>query len=158
MNRSNLINHVVTINAPAERVWPYIVQIGQDRAGFYSYDWLERSVGDHVTNVYEVRPQWQGLKVGDYVRLTQPNYFAGLLPDGVKLRVRRLVPNKLMDLEGWGNFWVEDLPNGRSRFGVRSPVAEMPFWAAPIEVFAFEPTHFIMEQRMLRTVRDLAER
>src|SRR5881628_3529505 len=31
----------ITINAPADQVWPWLVQIGQDRAGFYSNDWLE---------------------------------------------------------------------------------------------------------------------
>jgi hypothetical protein len=33
----------VTIDAPPEAVWPWLVQIGDCRAGFYSYDWFERA-------------------------------------------------------------------------------------------------------------------
>ena len=42
------IDHGITIRSSARNVWPWLVQIGQDRAGFYSYDWLERAVGDRV--------------------------------------------------------------------------------------------------------------
>jgi hypothetical protein len=35
----------VTIDAPVEDVWPWLAQIGQDRAGFYSYEWLENLAG-----------------------------------------------------------------------------------------------------------------
>ena len=51
--------HAVTIDAPPQRVWSWLVQTGQDRAGFYSYDWLERLFGADIRNVYEVRPAWQ---------------------------------------------------------------------------------------------------
>ncbi len=34
----------VTIDAPPAAVWPWLVQIGDRRAGFYSYDWIERFV------------------------------------------------------------------------------------------------------------------
>ena len=39
------IQHAVTVDAPPEQVWRWLVQLGQDRAGFYSYDWLERAAG-----------------------------------------------------------------------------------------------------------------
>jgi hypothetical protein len=39
------IVHAVTIDAPSERVWPWLAQIGQDRGGFYSYEWLENLAG-----------------------------------------------------------------------------------------------------------------
>jgi hypothetical protein len=35
----------ITIHAPVEAVWPWLVQIGQDRGGFYSYTWLENLFG-----------------------------------------------------------------------------------------------------------------
>ena len=156
-HRDNFINHVVAIDAPAEKVWPYLVQIGQDKAGFYSYDWLERAFGDDVHNEYEIRPEWQGLKVGDAVRLTQPNYLGGLVPEGVPLKVLAIDKNRRIELEQWGTFWIEPVTGGRCRLGIRSGVTETPFWATPLMVFAFEPAHFIMEQRMLRTIKALAE-
>src|SRR5918994_7083921 len=35
----------ITVNAPVEEVWPWLAQIGQDRGGFYSYEWLENLAG-----------------------------------------------------------------------------------------------------------------
>jgi hypothetical protein len=39
------ILHAVTIDAPVEEVWPWLAQLGQDRGGFYSYEWLENPPG-----------------------------------------------------------------------------------------------------------------
>jgi hypothetical protein len=38
-----VVMHAVTIAAPPESVWPWLVQMGAGRAGWYSYDWVERS-------------------------------------------------------------------------------------------------------------------
>jgi hypothetical protein len=61
--------HAITIHAPAVDVWPWLVQIGQDRGGFYSYTWLENLVGCHMRNADRLRPAWQRLAVGDSVWL-----------------------------------------------------------------------------------------
>ena len=61
----------VTIEAPAEAVWPWLAQIGEDRAGFYSYDRLERLVGARIHNADSVHPEWQELRVGDTVWLAR---------------------------------------------------------------------------------------
>src|SRR5215204_7206504 len=46
--------HAITIHAPAERIWPWLAQAGyEDRAGSYSYDLFERSIG---RNLYRVDP------------------------------------------------------------------------------------------------------
>ena len=51
----------LTIRAPATAVWPWLVQMGYRRAGWYSYDWLDND-GIHVDRII---PDWQALKVGD---------------------------------------------------------------------------------------------
>ncbi|MFN8225995.1 MAG: hypothetical protein U0R18_04640 [Mycobacterium sp.] len=61
----------VTIAAPPERVWPWLAQIGEDRAGFYSYDILERAVGARIHNADRVHPEWQELAPGDTVWLAR---------------------------------------------------------------------------------------
>lgn len=70
--------HAVTINAAPEAVWPWLIQLGQDRAGFYSDDFLERAFGVDVHNVTEIRPEWQQRKAGELVRATQKNYLGGI--------------------------------------------------------------------------------
>jgi len=37
--------HAITIRASAAEIWPWLVQLGQGRGGFYSYEWLENLVG-----------------------------------------------------------------------------------------------------------------
>lgn len=56
--------HAITINAPPEQVWPWIVQMGQGRGGFYSYEALEDLVGCKIHNASRIVPEWQDLKVG----------------------------------------------------------------------------------------------
>ena len=61
----------VSINAPPEDIWPWIVQIGFGRAGWYSYDWI-----DNLGKPSEKRivPEWQELKIGDKIHLSKWTY------------------------------------------------------------------------------------
>ena len=59
----------VTIAASPSEVWPWLVQFGLGRAGFYSYELLERLVGIPVKNVESIVPVYQDLSVGDEVLL-----------------------------------------------------------------------------------------
>jgi len=58
----------VTINAPAERIWPWIVQIGYKRAGFYSWDILDN---DDIPSAERIIPEYQDLQIGDLVPLSE---------------------------------------------------------------------------------------
>lgn len=56
----------ITIDAPPEKIWPYIRQTGQDRAGWYSFDWLERLCTFDIHNHYDIHPEWQEFEPGRY--------------------------------------------------------------------------------------------
>jgi hypothetical protein len=58
----------VTINAPPETIWPWIVQIGFRRAGWYSYDWIDNLGRPSAT---EIHSEWQDLKVSDCIPLSK---------------------------------------------------------------------------------------
>jgi hypothetical protein len=155
------VDHAITINAPASAVWPWLVQLGQDRGGFYSYDWLERLVGDRIENADRIHPEWQRIERGDLVRATQPDYLGGRFGD-LGWRVRDVVPGRALILENWGAFVVEPIDTNRSRLIVRTRGPGTPSLAGvifgPLNVFVFEPAHFIMQRGMLRGIRDRAER
>jgi hypothetical protein len=155
------IDHAITIHAPATSVWPWVVQLGQDRGGFYSYDWLERSVGDDIRNADRIHPEWQKRQVGDTVFATQRDYLGGRL-GGLGWRVTTLEPNRVIGLENWGTFVLEPVDSVTTRLIVRTRGAGRPsllaFVLAPFNAFVFEPAHFIMERGMLRGIRDRAER
>src|SRR5207248_2313440 len=59
----------ITVNAPAEEVWPWLAQVGQDRGGFYSYEWLENLAGCQMRNADRIHPEWQHREVGETVLL-----------------------------------------------------------------------------------------
>ena len=59
--------HAITIKAPAAAIWPWLVQIGQDRGGFYSYELLENMVGCKINNADKIIPEYQHLEVGDSI-------------------------------------------------------------------------------------------
>lgn len=59
----------VHIKAPAAQVWPWVVQLGQGRGGFYSYDALENLLGCDIHSATQIVADWQHLEVGDEVRL-----------------------------------------------------------------------------------------
>jgi hypothetical protein len=154
------IDHAITIHAPATAVWPWLVQLGQDRGGFYSYDWLERGFGARIHNADRIHPEWQQRQVDDTVFATQRSYFGGRL-GGLGWRVDVLEPGRVIGLENWGTFVLQPIDSTTTRLFVRTrgdgPPSLLAFVLAPINVFLFEPAHFIMERGMLRGIRARAE-
>ncbi|MEO8453457.1 MAG: hypothetical protein ABI647_26980, partial [Gemmatimonadota bacterium] len=155
------IDHAVTIKAPADSVWRWLVQIGQDRAGFYSYDWLERLVGADIHNADRIVPEWQHRAVGDLVRAVAADYLGGRLGREVGWRVSEIVPGQALVLDKWGAFAVLPVDSATSRLYVRLRGPGIPSLAtiplAPFGLFVFEPIHFIMERGMLLGIKTRAE-
>jgi hypothetical protein len=57
----------ITIDAPPVQIWPWVVQMGQERAGFYTYTFLENLFFADMHNANPIEPEWQQRKVGDFV-------------------------------------------------------------------------------------------
>jgi hypothetical protein len=158
-NAHYTIQHAVTIHAPPQEVWPWLVQLGQDRGGFYSYDWLERLFGDDIRNTDRIHPEWQTLKPGDLVRATQPHYLGGLFGPNLGWKVERVEQNQVLILAGWGAFVLQRSNDDATRLIVRTRGAGEPnVVLAPLGLLMFEPAHFIMERRMLLGIKERAER
>ncbi len=153
------LQHAVTVDAPPQTIWPWLVQIGQDRAGFYSYDWLERVFGVDIHNTLEIRPEWQSRQVGDRVRATQADYLGGMLGRDLGWTIEGLEPGRAMVLQYWGAFVLEPTADGKTRLIIRTKVgnSSIPAWAAALDMMVFELPHFIMERRMLLRIKALAE-
>ena len=75
--------HQIDIDAPAATVWPWLVQLGYERGGFYSFDLLERLAGVGITNARRIEPRWQDLAVGALtVARLDPEHCLVLSSDG----------------------------------------------------------------------------
>lgn len=81
-----------TIAAPPSSVWPWIAQLGQNKAGFYSFEGLENLVGCQITGATRIHPEWQDVAVGD--RFT-------LHPD-IALRVAEVEPARALVVSSQG--------------------------------------------------------
>lgn len=136
----------VTIDAPVEEVWPWLAQIGQDRGGFYSYEWLENLAGCEMKNADRIHPEWQQRRVGEIVPL-HPAYG---LPLG------RFEPGRALVMDPWGAFVVEPLDARRSRLISRSRVRRG--WPALAYMLLLEIPHFVMQRKMLLGIKERAER
>jgi len=146
----------VTVHAPAAESWRWLVQIGEDRAGFYSYTWLENLFGADIHNGDRVRPEWQALRAGDLVRAVPDGYLGGVL-DSPGWRVAAIEPGHWFVLRGWGVFLVEPVDAATSRVLVRTRFRDETWWGPVVTRLAFGPMHFVMERRMLLGLRDRAE-
>lgn len=141
----------ITIDAPAEQVWPWLVQLGQGRGGFYSYDWLENLVGLGIHSAQRIEPRWQELAPGDEVRLARSAALAVTVLDP---------PHALVLTAPDATFsWAFTLQPGRfrtTRLVVRERYATPQWWAAPVnEVVGAVST--VMSRRMLIGIRQRAQ-
>ena len=145
----------VTIDAPVEAIWPWLAQIGEDRGGFYSYDWLERLAGARIHNADVVHPEWQELQVGDTVWLARRyGNNAGLIVADVQPK-SHLVLMAANDFErvrtgrtasGSWAFYLR--PDGRrTRLLARGS-------GGAVGHATFDIPHFVMERKMLLGIRD----
>ncbi|MCV7367907.1 hypothetical protein CRI77_08390 [Mycolicibacterium duvalii] len=149
----------VTIDASPREVWPWLVQIGEDRAGFYSYSLLERAVLADVHNAWQIHPEWQHLRVGDTVWLAR-RY--GL---GARQIVAQIRPESHLVLVSPDDY--ERLQRGEKASGCWSFVLRREIGWTRLVVrgcggavghFWFDIPHFVMEQKMMRGIAVRAQR
>jgi len=166
---TSICTHAITINAPMDKVWPWIVQIGQDRAGFYSYSWLENLVGADIHNLDRIVPEFQERKVGDTVWLAPKHRYAGQ----ARQVVARLDPGEAMVLvspedydrlfaggvakASW-SFIVKAINDQTTRLIIRGRGRPVGLLQQMFDKGVFEPAHFIMERRMMAAIKELAEK
>jgi hypothetical protein len=150
----------ITIRASADQVWPWIAQLGQGRGGFYSYDFLENLVGCDIHSADRVVPEWQDVRIGDEVRFApEVGLAVACLEHGRSLVLRGGVPigNREPPYDSTWAFVLRDGPDKTTRLLVRERYANKRPWARLI----VEPTEvlsFVMSQKMLRGVKERAER
>ena len=155
----------VTIDAPPERVWPWLVQMGHDRAGWYSWDRLDNFGRQSADRIH---PEWQAVSVGDrMVSAPDGRYWfeiAALEP------VRFLALRSVFDLRGrqvpaagirpaaysdsvWC-FQLIPLPGQRTRLVVGVYAAARPRALNAVAGFVFwEPAHWIMQRRQFTNLK-----
>lgn len=141
----------ITIQAPVSAVWPWVAQLGQERGGFYSYDWLENLFLANMRNADRLLPAAQRLRVGDRFSFMENG------PPGTYGKVVLVEPEHALVVDGW-TWVVEPVGEGVTRLIVRyqfplgSGLLSQCFYYA-----WFEPAHFVMEAGMMMGIKQRAQ-
>jgi hypothetical protein len=153
----------IWIDAPASAVWPWLVQMGQDRGGMYTYEKLENLVGLQHRNADRIHPEWQHLAVGDVIRLV-PRGWMGLR-NGIALPVVALVEGESIVLrlqppdvpvDGVWSFHVVAHWEDRCRLLVRTR-ARMRVPGEALGAEAAGPVMSLLTRGMLQGIKRRAE-
>jgi hypothetical protein len=150
----------ITVRATADEVWPWIAQLGQGRGGFYSYDFLENLAGCDIHSADRIVTEWQDVAVGDEVKLFPEGPLnVAVVEAGRSLVVRGGVPmgNTPPPYDFTWAFALRERPDGTTRLLVRERYAYTRGWA-PLLVEPAAAISFVMTRKMLRGIRDRAER
>jgi hypothetical protein len=159
-----------TINAPPSAIWPWLLQMGCDRAGWYSWDRLDNA---GTPSAERIHPQWQDVSAGDRM-ISTPN--AGTWFEVAALEPERFLALRApIDLHGGRPFdttglrprlyndsvWcfqLNELPGARTRLVVSGYAAQKPRALLSLVDFLFwEPAHWIMQRRQFTNLKRRAE-
>ena len=145
---------VMTVDAPPECIWPWLVQMGpRPRAGAYTYDWIERLLGIDIRNTDRILPEYQHMEVGEFLALNDK---------GQGIAVRDVQPERFLVLQ-WmpaKSTWAFGLyPEGggrtslvsRNRLSGSGPLFRLGMIAL------MEPGSLVMERKMLLGIKSRAE-
>ena len=152
------VTRAIDIAAPPSAVWPWIIQMGQDRGGFYSNTWIENLFGSDIHNAQAIHPEWQRRALGDVVPLARPDLLFGTGAAGhtdiVLLERDRSIGIIV------GRFVLEPNRQGGTRLLFREslqtqgPPAQGP---GALRALVWDPAHFVMVRRVLEGIKERAE-
>jgi hypothetical protein len=151
--------NAITIKAPAAKIWPWLVQLGQGRGGLYSYDWLENLIGCDVHSADRILPAFQTpLQLGD--RVIRMARYAPCAPVAVFEPQRALVLGHIKDTyadlaagharSSWA-FILQPVDQDSTRFLIRCRGNSL---MARLQ----GPVQFVMQRKMMLGIKQHAER
>ena len=163
-----LATRATTIDAPPARVWPWLVQMGHGRAGWYSYDYWDNA---GATSVDRVVPELQHLTVGDVIAdATGPFGFTVVRLEAQEALVFRAtihpITGKRVDPQRQTNqpfidftwaFVLVPLDNDRTRLLIRVRYDHTPRRWVARAVDAYELVDAVFTRKMLAGIRQRAE-
>ena len=144
----------ITINAPITDVWEWIMQLGADRGGFYSYYFIEKSLGYVSREQSIVKPEFDDFVVGDLVRGSVDEEKSLVVYNFPVVHVEK---NRALVLEAWGTFLLKEISENETRLLIRTHGLAHTNILHAIADFIATPLHFVMERGTLKGIKARAE-
>lgn len=158
-NPMQVTTRALTIQAPPREIWSWLVQMGQNRAGFYTHNWVEKLLLSGIPNVHEIHPEWQDLTVGDLMwtnREIRPGHPLGW-PVAIVDPDRALVVSSKSLPCGTYAFVLDPVDQQATRLIARDRAAWRR-WQYPFVLLVYEPLHAYMETGLLQGVKKRAQK
>jgi hypothetical protein len=156
---TRISTRAITIRRSPEVIWPWIVQMGQNRAGLYSYEGLENLVGSQIYNAGYIAPDWQAVQAGDRVTLgpwaSLPYYIVERMEPPVALVWRSREPATGEPGETW-QFYLQAQGTDATRLIVRHRGGPDTSGAAAVASIV-DPIGFVMERRTMLGIQERTE-
>ena len=144
----------IDVNASISEVWGWLIQLGADRGGFYSYWFIEKPLGYKYRSQDWIEPEFKDMKVG---RIITSSLDPSKSAIEYNFPVLAVDPGKSFVLKGWGCFLLNEIGPGKTRLIVRTHGRPLQSWADHLEYFFMMPMHYLMERRMLIGIKARAE-
>lgn len=144
----------ITVNAPISEVWDWLIQLGADRGGFYSYWFIEKPLGYRYREQNQIEPKFKDMKVGRII--------SGSL-DSSESVIEYSFPVVAVDqgnffvLKGWGCFLLNEIDLKHTRLIVRTHGQKLSTFRDHVGYFIMMPLHYLMERRMLMGIKTRSE-
>ncbi len=145
----------ILIEAVPEQIWPWLVQFGQGRGGWYSYDWLENLLGFDIHTADQISPEYQNPQIGTPICMS-----GSFCPSKVHV----------MEPYQWFGWQATDesgqpvwtfvfglFPEGANQTRLVVRESFDPAFMPPAAVLALEIPDVVMELKMLDTLKARAE-
>jgi hypothetical protein len=146
-----IATRAIDVDAPPDAVWPWLAQMGPaPRGGAYTYDWIENLMGLGMRSVGHVLPEFQHPAPGDTVAF-----------GANKMRLERVESEHVLAWRSEDGNWVWTFvlePRSGSTRLISRNRYRLPTLASRIVMAPMEPASLVMERKMLRGIRDRAER
>jgi hypothetical protein len=167
-NPQVVTNHAIDIDAPPDWVWPWLVQMGWHRAGWYTARWVDQLLFPlNWPSANRIIPELQDIQVGDFIPDGAPETKCGLTVEQLEpgramaLRSTSHLPARWRDkasLDWSWAFVLRPMDGGqRTRFHFRSRWVTSPWWLTCGGWLAIVPADFLMSHDMLHGVKERTE-
>ena len=148
---NGVATRAITIAAPPSAVWPWIAQMGPaPRGGAYTYDWIENLLGLNMHSADRVLPDYQQPEIGDGFGFGANRMSYAIVEADHVLALRSANGN-------WVWTFVLESRDGNTRLISRNRF-RLPTLKDRIGMIPMEPGSLVMERKMLRGIKERAER